>query len=111
MLVPIAEAEHRTRYNQTTIIKYIHQNKVRGVISPHKSLVSLDDLMDLRMTKRVRKKSYTNETKDKVIALFLAGGDTRNKTIGDKVGLSLQVVNTILNKYFDEKSNNIHQQF
>jgi hypothetical protein len=103
MLVPIAEASIQSRYHKSTIIQYIHQKKVRGIIEPYKTLVSLDDLMDLRMTKRVRKTSYSNEQKDKVISLFLAGGDNRNKTIGDKVGLSLQVVNTILNKYYETR--------
>jgi predicted transcriptional regulator len=108
MLVPISEASIQSRYHKSTIMQYIHQKKVRGVISPYKTLVSLDDLMDLRMTKKPRKKSYTNEQKDKVISLFLAGGDNRNKTIGDKVGLSAQTVNNILNKYYE--SNNIHKQ-
>jgi len=58
-MIPIAEASIQSRYHKSTIIKYIHDKKVRGIIEPYKTLVSLEDLMDLRMTKKPRKTSYS----------------------------------------------------
>lgn len=55
-------------------------------------------------------RSYTPEQEQKVIELFnrtLREGevivDNSNSTIGKEVGLHKQVVNSILNRYLDEK--------
>lgn len=100
MLVHIQEASRKTRYSVNTIKKYVQDCKIYG----EGNLVDLNQLIERRkLTQKARKVSYSNQTRNEVVRLFLSTNDNSNKSIGKKVGLSEQVVNNILNKYLNEK--------
>lgn len=100
MLVHIQEASAKTRYSVNTIKKYVQDCKIYG----EGDLVDLNQLIERRKLKqKARKVSYSNQTRNEVVRLFLSTNDNRNKTISEKTGVTISTVNTILNKYLNEK--------
>lgn len=99
MLVHIQEASRKTRYSVNTIKKYVQDRKIYG----EGDLVDLNQLLERRKLKqKTRKVSYSNQTRNEVVRLFLSTNDNSNKSISEKTGVTISTVNTILNKYLNE---------
>ncbi len=99
MLVQIKEASRKTRYSVNTIKKYVQDRKIYG----EGDLVDLNQLLERRKLKqKTRKVSYSNQTRNEVVRLFLSTNDNSNKSISEKTGVTISTVNTILNKYLNE---------
>lgn len=102
MLVTLKEAIQATKYNRGHIMWLVYQLKIKAEKKQDGYYVSLPDLME-RKNKYKTAKNLESEQKEKIIYLFTKTTDNTTFKISDKTGISLGIVNRIINEFLATK--------
>lgn len=102
MLVTLKEAIHATKYNRGYIMWLVYQLKIKAEKKEDGYYVCLSDLME-RKNKHKKAKDLEVKQKEQIIYFFTKTTDNKISKISEKTGISVAIVNRIINDFLRTK--------